>query len=226
MDRFKLAKGHELITIPSFVFMTLSIIVFGIQYSKSSITNIDYFLLFGSIIFFIFIVQFFRDPTRFPDSVDPLHVYSPADGVLFEIDTSSEPGKTIFRIRMRFWDMHVNYMPINGTLISQYKKRGSFLPILPGLNKISKNKNARQIMEFKSDFNFNFIVIQISGIVAYRTVSYIKPEMKIKMLERIGMIRFGSETDLNIPSSKIIVKSHIGQKVKAGKTQLATLQLD
>ena len=225
MRKYKLAKGHRLVTY-SMLFITLMAIIRLLANIITKTDNeFDIVLVCITIILLLFLIFFFRDPDRNPDIENDSVILAPADGILFEIDSSSENSTIIFRIRMRFWDVHVNYMPIKGVLIDQFKKRGTFLPILPGLNKISKHRNARQIMTFTSFKGFSFKIVQISGIFAYRTVSYLKKGDVTDKGDRIGMIRFGSETDLYFPTSKIeriIVKT--GVKVTAGQTVIAMLK--
>lgn len=219
-----LAKGHRSITIPSSILFILSLVWFSYKSLLSNTTGTDQVILIiiGFILFFN--LQFFRDPLRKPDESSNESILAPADGVLFEIDTFSEKGTTIFRIRMRFWDVHVNYMPLNGFLLSCVKKRGSLLPILPFINKYSKNKNARQIMTFSSPLGFEFKVIQISGTLAYRTVAYGRKDQYFEKGNKIGMIRYGSETDLHIPTEYIESHQVLGKKVKAGRTIIAQLK--
>ena len=185
----------------------------------------DWGILVISFVIFIFFLQFFRDPPRSPDSADTTLAVAPADGYLFEIDTTTDPKLVIFRIRMRFWDVHVNRMPLAGTLQSIEKVKGTYLPILPGLNRFSKKQNARKILTFKTPEDLEFKVIQISGTLAYRTVPYGKPQTFYKRGDRIGMIRMGSETDLHLPvnHTEIIIK--VGTKVKAGQTIMAKIVL-
>lgn len=169
-------------------------------------------------------VQFFRDPVRINPNLMPEDILSPADGVIFEIDTQSESGTTIIRIRMRFWDVHVNYIPLSGELLSKTRIKGKLLPILPWVNNLSKNHNSRQILEFSSHLGFKFKVVQISGLLAYRTVSYIKEKDKLNRSDKIGMIRFGSETDFHIPTNFFSVSCKVGDKVKAGKSIIGQLK--
>ena len=220
----KLARGHKSITIPSLILVVLSTVWLLYKVILGTLSTIDILFFLGTILLLIFNLQFFRDPLRIPDDSNVLSIISPADGVLFEIDTTSEPDTTIYRIRMRFWDVHVNYMPLDGKLNSCTKKRGVLLPILPGLNKYSKNKNARQTMVFESDKGFEFKVIQISGTLAYRTVAYGKETDYFKKAHKIGMIRYGSETDLHLPTTFSQPVARIGQKVKAGKTIISQLK--
>ena len=224
MVTLKLARGHKSITIPSLILVIVASLWILYKFSLSAVTSIDEAFLFITFLILIFNLQFFRDPIRKPDFFDENSILAPADGVLFEIDSTSEPGSTIYRIRMRFWDVHVNYMPMAGQLLSCTKKRGILLPILPIVNKYSKNKNARQTLIFKSDQGFEFKVIQISGTLAYRTVSYGSPNQSFSIADKIGMIRYGSETDLHIPTSFTNPIAQIGTKVKAGKTIIAKLK--
>jgi len=214
----KLAQGHEIITIPSLVLFLLSIIF-------SLFEIIFWFLVPLTGLIVIFVVQFFRDPERNPVDLDPKAIIAPADGVLFEIDTKTIPNTTIFRIRMRFWDVHVNRMPITGKMLKKQKFKGIYLPILPGVNHVSKNKNARQEMDFQNQDHISFKVVQISGFLAFRCVSYhSESETTIPRGDRLGMIRFGSETDLHIPTKNLETKISVGDKVKAGMTTLGFLK--
>ena len=59
------------------------------------------------------------------------------------------------------------------------------------------------------------VVKQIAGAVARRIVCYCKPDQSVQTGERIGIIRFGSRTELYLPPEcKILVS--VGQKVKGG----------
>lgn len=227
MFQLKLAKGHRTITVPSIILVLISLIFLIFEWYNSNIDNFGIIFILATSILLFFNLQFFRDPLRLPENGDDFEngILSPADGVLFEIDSKSEPGTTIYRIRMRFWDVHVNYMPLAGTLISRTKKRGILLPILPILNKYSKNRNARQTLIFQSPLGFKFKVIQISGTLAYRTVAYGKEQQFFEKGSKIGMIRYGSETDLHLPSDLTAPKVPIGTKIKSGKTILSEIKL-
>ena len=56
---------------------------------------------------------------------------------------------------------------------------------------------------------------QIAGTVARRIVCYCDPGQTLRTGERIGMIRFGSRTELYVPLDCEIFLS-VGQKVKGG----------
>ncbi len=220
-----LAKGHRAITIPSLLLVILASIWNLYKYLFYTVTLYDGLFFLLTLLLLLFNLQFFRDPIRIADENSEDSILSPADGVLFEIDSDTKTNMTIYRIRMRFWDVHVNYMPLDGKLISSVKKRGILLPILPIINKYSKNKNARQTMTFKSNLGFEFKVVQISGSLAYRTVAYGTPGVIFSKGAKLGMIRYGSETDLHLPSDLTLPFAQIGTKIKAGKTIIAKLKI-
>lgn len=65
------------------------------------------------------------------------------------------------------------------------------------------------------------LVRQIAGLIARRIVAWKKPHDQVHRGERIGMIRFGSRTDLYVPAT-CTLRVAIGQRVKGGETVLAT----
>ena len=69
------------------------------------------------------------------------------------------------------------------------------------------------------------LVVQVVGLVARRIVSWVGEGDKVLQGQKIGMLRFGSRTDVFVPKSKvkkILVKK--GERVFAGKTVLLQLK--
>jgi phosphatidylserine decarboxylase len=65
------------------------------------------------------------------------------------------------------------------------------------------------------------LVRQIAGLIARRIVAWKKPGEAVLRGERIGMIRFGSRTDLYVPAT-CTIRVRPGQRVKGGETILAS----
>ena len=64
------------------------------------------------------------------------------------------------------------------------------------------------------------VVRQIAGLIARRIVKWRKEGDKLETGERLGLIKFGSRTDLYLPPyTEVLVQ--IGQKVKGGSTTIA-----
>jgi len=66
------------------------------------------------------------------------------------------------------------------------------------------------------------LVRQIAGLIARRIVTDAKPGDRVKQGERLGLIRFGSRTDVFLPlSARPVVKVKPGDRVLVGGTVLA-----
>jgi phosphatidylserine decarboxylase len=148
--------------------------------------------------FFLF---FFRDPHR------PIGegIVSPADGVICEVEDRR------IAIFMNVWDVHVNRVPVKGTIISMQHVPGRHAP---AYGKISHNE--RLVTTIDTDDGL-LTLIQIAGIFARRIVPYVDIGDKVTKGQRLGIVRFGSRVDIEVPK-KVDWKANIGEKVRAGNT--------
>lgn len=159
-------------------------------------------------------LNFFRDPERDAPQEEGLYL-APADGKVVR----AEAGKTGARVDifMNIFDVHVNRSPVSGRLTHMQYFPGRF--INASFEKASEH-NERNRVEMETDKGEHIAFTQIAGLVARRIVSYVAVGDHILAGQRIGMIRFGSRLDCEIPSGyELLVEK--GQKVKAGKTILA-----
>jgi phosphatidylserine decarboxylase len=162
-----------------------------------------------------FMLNFFRDPERkIPQ--DPKLVLSPADGKIVQIiDAPAQgplgPGYKQISIFLNVFDVHVNRAPIAGRITDVKYNPGAFLPAFD--DKASeKNEQNRATME---DGSFRIAFTQIAGLIARRIVFRKKVGDTVSAGERVGLIKFGSRTDIFLPTSvKIEVK--VGDRVKGG----------
>ena len=66
------------------------------------------------------------------------------------------------------------------------------------------------------------LVRQIAGLIARRIVTDAKPGARVTQGDRLGLIRFGSRTDVFLPvSAHPVVKVKPGDRVRVGGTVLA-----
>ena len=200
-------------SIAGIFFMILALIFY------SSITCIIF--LFLSIVAFIktgFLFLFFRDPKRNIGK----GIIACADGKIREISNfkDDEVGDcTKISTFMNLYNVHVNRIPLDGTIKKVTHRQGSYIPAF----KKESEKNEQVITTI--DTNIGTIkVVQIAGTIARRIVPYIKIGDKLKKGEKIGMIRFGSRVDVYLPTKKIkIVHVKVGNMVRAGETTLAEI---
>jgi len=183
------------------------------------------FLLFFSVltgIFFLFHFFFFRDPDRnVPEGKEI--IISPADGKIIKICEIEENkyihSKTkMVSIFMSIFNVHVNRIPLSGTVEFLEHKVGKFEI---AYKDSSSDLNEQSIIGIKSIHN-KILFKQIAGIVARRIINQLKMGDKVKIGERFGMIKYGSRLDVFLPVSSTI-NVRINDKVKAGKTIIAKL---
>jgi phosphatidylserine decarboxylase len=177
--------------------------------------------LFVSLVLWLFVVSFFRDPPRtIPSEVDVL--LSPADGTVTHVETINEPdfGPALrVSIFLSIFNVHVNRVPRAGRVTAVRYFRGEYLD---ARHAECHTRNEQLWVDLTDAATGRPIrVKQISGAIARRIVCKLKIGDEVAAGERFGMIKFGSRTDLLIPpemAKKVLVK--VGDKVRGGMTIL------
>jgi len=178
----------------------------------------------------IWCIAFFRDPERMPPAGE-LKLVSPADGKLLPIVEAVPPeelglGPTLRRrlsIFMDVFNVHVNRMPLSGTVEALTYRPGKFFNA--SFDKASAH-NERMSLRLRPKGNTiaedDIVVVQIAGLVARRIVCDVKKGDFVERGARYGMIRFGSRLDIYLPArAKILIED--GSVTVAGETVLAEL---
>jgi phosphatidylserine decarboxylase len=189
-------------------------------------------LAFGSWIFWLgaaftaFCLYFFRDPERYPPGRPGLFL-APADGHIVSIEPAVPPeelglGSTPrWRVAtfLSVMDVHVNRMPIDGTVTRIAYRHGAF--INAALDKASED-NERNAIAVRLEDGRDFAVVQIAGLIARRILCHVREGDHVRAGDRFGIIRFGSRTDLYLPEGvrPIVVT---GQTMIGGETVIADL---
>jgi phosphatidylserine decarboxylase len=178
-------------------------------------------LIFCGLI--LFVLWFFRNPERYPSGSENT-VVSPADGRVLKVEEVriDDPVAGTFKkisIFMNVLNVHVNRMPVAGTIEKIQYHKGKFLSA--NLDKASL-QNERNAILIRTGEGKAIVTIQIAGLVARRIVCWIEEGMKMERGERFGLIRFGSRLEIFLPTdTTIIVKT--GDKVRAGETRIGYL---
>ena len=148
----------------------------------------------------LFCLFFFRNPERtIPEGVGL--VVSPADGRVMDVARIEEPlfikGEAIrIRIFLNLFNVHINRMPVEGTVECIQRVPGSFLP---AYNEEASYKNQRNYIGIFSQEG-RFIVAQITNLIARRlVVDWVTEGQHLARGEQLGLIRFGSCTEVYIP---------------------------
>ncbi len=176
------------------------------------------------LILTIWCAYFFRDPERVTPTKEGL-VISPADGVVQsvceavppqELEMGDEP-RTRVSVFMNVFDVHVNRIPIDGTIIKQVYTPGKFLNA--SLEKASVD-NERHALLLKSRSGREIAFVQIAGLVARRILCWADDGREYRAGERFGLIRFGSRVDVYLPKG-VHAMVCVGQRAVAGETVIA-----
>jgi len=169
-----------------------------------------------------FFLWFFRDPDRVIPSEFGA-VVSPADGKVTGIATVKFDGETLksISIFLNVFNVHVNRSPVSGVIRSVKYEAGKFLN---AMNTDSAEHNERNTVTIEGE-GHRIIFKQIAGLLARRIVFTKKVGDSVRRGERVGLIKFGSRTDVLLdPSAEVTVK--VGDNVKGGSSILAFLKLE
>jgi phosphatidylserine decarboxylase len=174
----------------------------------------------------IFVISFFRDPQRrIPADLNAL--VSPADGTvthLGEVEDADFPGGRAFRISifLSIFNVHVNRVPRSGRVLSIRYFPGEFLD---ARHKESSSRNEQLWLDLTEAESQRLVrVKQISGAIARRIVCWLRPGEEVGAGKRLGMIKFGSRTEVLVPIADVQeVLIRIGESVKGGSTILLRL---
>tara|TARA_B100000787_G_scaffold168327_1_gene156870 strand:- start:1166 stop:1810 length:645 start_codon:yes stop_codon:yes gene_type:complete len=170
----------------------------------------------------LFILQFFRDPTR-PIPQDKNLIVSAADGRVISIEKTTDPYKKRKAIKvsvfMNVFNVHSNKAPVAGKIINKWYFAGKFFNA--SLSKASL-ENERCALLIETEGKKLITCVQIAGLIARRILCYKEIGGNLLKGERYGFIRFGSRVDLYLPESSKI-KVTLGQKVKSCQSVIAEL---
>ena len=174
-------------------------------------------------------IYFFRDPPRVTPDGDGL-VISPADGVVQSIVQAAPPAelemgpepRTRVAVFMNVFNVHVNRIPITGTISATAYRPGKFFNA--SLDKASE-LNERNSLKITTKDGQDIGFVQIAGLIARRIICNAKVGDWMHAGERFGVIRFGSRVDVYLPDG-VAPKVLVGQLAVAGETVLADLASD
>lgn len=210
-----IAKGGTSWILTSiFVFIVVSVLAL---FSSDNLQYILYFLSFITGLVSIIFLIFFRDPQRNIGS----GVVAVADCVIRETGsiTDKDCGDAWYiSTFMNLYHVHVNRMPVDGTIKQVTHIPGSHLPAFTK----ESDRNERVIILVET-MNGIVKIVLIAGTLARRIVPYVTEGQKVKKGEKISLIRLGSRVDVYLPK-KMMVTLQVQKKdrVQAGGSSLAT----
>ncbi|MEG2365864.1 MAG: phosphatidylserine decarboxylase family protein [Alistipes sp.] len=176
------------------------------------------------LLFWFFIVAFFREPRRVRIHDADL-IFSPCDGrvvvteVVHEAEYLDQEMMQI-SIFMSVTNVHMNWFPVGG-MVEYFKYHpGRFLV---AWHPKSSTENERTTTVVRLADGRPVLFRQIAGMIARRIVSYMKVGQQVEQNSVSGFIKFGSRIDVLIPKdSELLVE--IGDPVVGSQTPIARLR--
>jgi phosphatidylserine decarboxylase len=167
-----------------------------------------------------FFLWFFRDPERRIPAIQGA-IVSPADGKVTDISVIDVNGtpRTRISIFLNVFNVHVNRSPVSGVIEEVRYQKGKFGN---AMGEASADLNEQNIVTLRSDAGI-VVFKQIAGLLARRIVFNKKVGDRLERGERVGLIKFGSRTDIIFPANAEM-KVRTGDHVKGGSSVLAIAQ--
>lgn len=180
--------------------------------------------LLGSMVIYLIILQFFRNPI-FPLPTEDGLVFAPADGKVVVIEETFEgeylkENRRQVSIFMSPINVHVNRSPIKGVVEFFQYHPGKYLV---AWHPKSSTENERTTMVIKSVNGTKLLVRQIAGALARRIKWYVKVGSELEQGAEFGFIKFGSRVDIYLPLDAEILVS-LDQVTKGARTPIARLK--
>jgi phosphatidylserine decarboxylase len=212
-------EGHKIIFT---TFAVVAIAIFMVDYFIAT-QWLQIVLQIGFLVFFVLILQFFRNPKRHT-VINDKHVLAPVDGKVVVIEEVFE--KEVFndkRIQVSVFmspiNVHVTRYPIAGKVIYSKYHPGKYLV---AWHPKSSEENERTTVVVENSISGKVLYRQIAGAMAKRIVNYAKFGDIVQQGADSGFIKFGSRVDVLLPLDADI-KVKLDQNVKGGESIIAQL---
>ncbi|NLP57604.1 phosphatidylserine decarboxylase family protein [Lutibacter sp. B1] len=212
-------EGYKIILIATFI-VGIGIILVENFVAVEWLNKLLAILLLG---FFIFIIQFFRNPKR-NTFLNDHSIIAPVDGKVVVIEEVFEKEyfndkRLQISIFMSPLNVHVTRYPVGGTVNYSKYHPGKYLV---AWHPKASEDNERTTVVVENSVIGKVLYRQIAGALAKRIVNYAKPNMQVVQGSDCGFIKFGSRVDILLPlNAKINV--NLNDKVKGGEQIIATL---
>ena len=210
-------EGHKIIIVSFLLSAIFTILI------ENFITtyNIKISLQTSVLLFFILILQFFRNPTR-KTIIDQNKIIAPVDGKVVIIKEVFEKEyfkrkKLQVSIFMSPINVHVTRYAISGKVVLSKYHPGKYLV---AWHPKSSEKNERTTIVIKSEVFGEILYRQIAGALARRIINYAKIGQNVIQGDDAGFIKFGSRVDLFLPL-KTNIKVNLNDHVKGGIDSIA-----
>jgi len=168
------------------------------------------------------VAAFFRDPQReVPD--DESVVVAASDGKVLGVERLTDerfgpanPAYLRISVFLSVLDVHVNRSPVAGKVVDYFVEDGGYAAAMKAA--AEHNVAAYTVLETAHG---TVVVAQRTGLVARRIVQRAPVGSLLARGERLGLIRFGSRTDVYLPADRVTPLVAPGDRVAGAATPIA-----
>ncbi len=157
-----------------------------------------------------FLAWFFRDPERRPGP----GIVSAADGRVRSVEREGDRWRV--SVFMNVTDVHVNRLPLDARVASVGDAGAGFRPAY----RAEADRNVQRHYVLETPLG-PVEVVQMTGILARRLVSFVRAGWAGRKGDRFGMIVLGSRVDVLLPGARATPAVRVGDRVRAGETTIA-----
>lgn len=210
-------EGYKIITTATIIVALLFLVVDKFV----TIGWLNTLLMVVLLVFFILILQFFRNPKRVTiENLD--QIIAPVDGkvvVIEEVEEKEyfEDKRRQISIFMSPLNVHVTRYPISGKVRFSKYHPGKYLV---AWHPKASEENERTTIVVENESVGKILYRQIAGALAKRIVNYAEVGDEAKQGADAGFIKFGSRVDIFLPLD-MKVNVSLNQKAIGGKTVIA-----
>ncbi len=211
-------EGHRMLIVLFIILLIINISIFTLF---PQVQLIHFASIFVSLVFYLLVLQFFRNPSRKQNIGD--WVLCPADGEIVAIEEVDEPEyyktkRIQVSVFMSPLNVHINRYAISGK-VAYFKYHEGLYLVASHPKSSTENERTTVVVENGSK---SILLRQIAGYVARRIKTYCKVGEDAQQGGEFGFIKFGSRVDILLPTdANVLVK--LGDVVKGGLTKIATI---
>jgi phosphatidylserine decarboxylase len=162
---------------------------------------------------FVFFGVFFRDPGRTAGD----GIVSAADGRVRAVEV--EGDRLRISVFMNVTNVHVNRFPLDATVEAISSSGSGFRPAY----RPDAAHNVQRSYRLTTALGA-VEVVQITGVLARRLVSFVDVGTRAAKGDRLGMIVLGSRVDVLLPADRVTAAVSVGTAVRAGTTTIARVR--
>ena len=210
-------EGSKILAKTLVIIIVINLIVDRVDISR----NYQYIIFSVSILFFILIAQFFRNPKR-KIKASESHILAPVDGEVVAIEEVFvkeffNQKRLKISIFMSPLNVHVTRYPVSGKVVYNQYHKGKFLV---AWHPKSSSDNEQTSIVIRTKNYGDVMYKQIAGAMARRIVNYAQMDSQVQQGFDSGFIKFGSRVDVLLPLSAR-KKVNLNDDVKGAETIIA-----